>query len=76
VSTDPPSFIAIAELERALKTQTLIEILVQDAFHGRDFGRSVKTAFTIGNLVAGLVFFFAIGVRADVSYAVRPTISR
>lgn len=53
-----------------MKTQTLIEILVQDAFQGRDFGRSVKTAFTIGNIVAGLAFFFAIGVRADMSYAV------
>jgi hypothetical protein len=56
-----------------VKTEMLIESLVQDVPVGRKLERSVGLAMTAGNIIAGIMFFGAIGFRYDIMYAMETT---
>src|SRR5260370_2485129 len=46
-----------------------IEYLVQDVPVGWKLERYVTLAMTVGNIVAGIMFFVGIGFRSDIAYA-------
>lgn len=56
-----------------MRTSNLIDVLSQDAPLRRTLGRSLKTALIVGNAIAGLVFFSAIGFRHDIMAAAETT---
>jgi hypothetical protein len=56
-----------------MKTEMLIESLVQDIPVERKLERSVALAMTAGNIIAGIVFFGGIGFRSDILHAVETT---
>ena len=57
------------EIGALMKTEMLLNALVNDAEVGLKLERSVAVALITGTIIAGALFFLAIGFRTDIGYA-------
>src|SRR5271168_3880681 len=52
-----------------MDTETLVNVLAMDTVKRWRLDQSVRLALVAGNIIAGMMFFAAIGFRPDIMYA-------